>query len=1044
MSGFDFEKLKDSQYFAENRLPAHSDHRYYRDETELARGISSFERTLGGVWQFAYARNIDAIPQGFTAADYDCHDWETIHVPAHIQMEGHGVPHYTNTTYPWDGHESIVPGEIPTRENPVGCYVKYFAVPEDWENVFISFAGVDAALALYLNGHFVGYSEDSCTPSDFDLTPYLVSGENKLAAMVFRYASASWLEDQDFWRFSGIYRDVTLYTKPQHHIEDVAVHAMPMERDGYSNGQLDVHLTFGDAAEKNVEILLCDEDGDCIWEDEASISAKTHTISGDAFAVNLWSAECPVLYHLLIRVRDAAGSLQEVVRIRVGFRAFCLRDGLMQINGKRIVFKGVNRHEFDCDHGRAMDPALFEQDLIALKRANVNAIRTSHYPNSSRLYELADLYGFYVIDETNLETHGSWMRNGACEKDANSLPGDHAEWLPAVLDRAQSMYERDKNHPCILIWSCGNESCGGRNIYEMSEYFRRADPTRLVHYEGIFWDRSYPMSSDMESQMYTKAADIEAFLKEHRDKPFIACEYTHAMGNSCGGMHKYTELAEREPLYQGGFIWDFGDQAIRRRGRDGEEVFLYGGDFGDRPSDYNFSGNGIFFADRRATAKLQEVKYNYQDFTLRPAWNGVEIENKSLFSDADDYELRMTLLLDGRKIWETRQWGHSVAPGETKFIDTALYKMPYLGTGEYVLTASLCLKDEEPWAPVGHEIAFGQAVVVPPAGAATRLFDVLGSCDAAPQCVPLAACGNLRIVVSDINLGVQGAGFSLMFSSAQGNLVSYRYGGRELIEELPQPSFWRAPTDNDYGCHAPADTAQWKLASLYRRCTQIAWSTDDAPLTVIDGYFGKAGTGERRAARVTVRFTYALATKPAAHCTVTYTVDAAGAVDVALDYEPTDGMPAMPDFAMIFTLAADYDRIRYYGYGPKENYADRHRGARLGIYESTAAEEVEPYLRPQETGNHCGVRWIELRDRSGHGLRLTGAAPMEASALPYGPHELENARHAYDLPRSAHTYLRASAGMCGVGGDDSWGAPVLTEYTHPNAARHLRFTMQGI
>ena len=1041
---FDFSKLSDPRYFAENRLPAHSDHRYYRDETELARGISSFERALDGVWQFVYARNIDAIPQDFTAADYDCHDWETIHVPAHIQMEGHGVPHYTNTTYPWDGHESIVPGEIPTRENPVGCYVKYFAVPEGWDNVFISFAGVDAALALYLNGHFVGYSEDSCTPSDFDLTPYLVSGENKLAAMVFRYASASWLEDQDFWRFSGIYRDVTLYTKPQHHIEDVAVRAVPMERDGYTDGQLDVHLTFGDAAEKEVEILLCDEDGDCIWEDEASISAKTHTFSGEAFAVLLWDAECPVLYHLLIRVRDAAGTLQEVVRIRVGFREFCLRDGLMQINGKRIVFKGVNRHEFDCDHGRAMDPALFEQDLIALKRANVNAIRTSHYPNSSRLYELADIYGFYVIDETNLETHGSWMRNGACEKDANSLPGDHAKWLPAVLDRAQSMYERDKNHPCILIWSCGNESCGGRNIYEMSAYFRRADPTRLVHYEGIFWDRSYPMSSDMESQMYTKAADIEAFLKEHRDKPFIACEYTHAMGNSCGGMHKYTELAEREPLYQGGFIWDFGDQAIRRRGRDGEEVFLYGGDFGDRPSDYNFSGNGIFFADRRATAKLQEVQYNYQDFTLRPAWNGVEIENKSLFSDADDYELRMTLLLDGRKVWKTRQWGHSVAPGETKFIDTAIYKMPNLGAGEYVLTASLCLKYKEPWAPVGYEIAFGQAVVVPPAGAATRLFDVLGICDAAPQCVPLAACGDLRIVVSDINLGVQGAGFSLMFSSAQGNLVSYRYGGRELIEELPQPSFWRAPTDNDYGCGAPADTAQWKLASLYRRCTQIAWSADDAPLTVIDGYFGKAGTGERRAARVAVRFTYALATTPATHCTVTYTVDAAGAVDVALDYEPTDGMPTMPDFAMLFTLAADYDRIRYYGYGPKENYADRHRGARLGIYESTAAEEVEPYLRPQETGNHCGVRWIELRDRSGHGLRLTGAEPMEASALPYHPHELENARHAYDLPRSAHTYLRASAGMCGVGGDDSWGAPVLTEYTHPNAARHLHFTMQGI
>jgi len=436
MSGFNFGKLKDPQYFAENRLPAHSDHIFYRDEAELARGVSSFYRTLGGIWHFAYARNTALIPQGFEAADYACHDWETIHVPAHIQMQGHGVPHYTNTTYPWDGHESIAPGEIPTRSNPVGCYVKYFNVPEDWENVFISFGGVDAALALFLNGHFVGYSEDSCTPADFDLTPYLVTGENKLAAMVFRYTSASWLEDQDFWRFSGIYRDVLLYTKPQHHIEDVAVRAVPFERDGYTHGQLDVHLTFGDAAEKHVEILLCDEDGDCIWEDEASIPAKTHTFSGEAACVLLWSAESPWLYHLLIRVRDAADVLQEVVRVRVGFREFCLRDGLMQINGKRIVFKGVNRHEFDSDHGRAMNPALFEQDIIALKRANVNAIRTSHYPNSSRLYELCDIYGFYVIDETNLETHGSWMKNGACAKDAHTVPGDSEEWLPAVFDLA--------------------------------------------------------------------------------------------------------------------------------------------------------------------------------------------------------------------------------------------------------------------------------------------------------------------------------------------------------------------------------------------------------------------------------------------------------------------------------------------------------------------------------------------------------------------------------------------------------------------------------
>ena len=1040
MSGFDFGKLKDPQYFAENRLPAHSDHIFYRDETELARGVSSFYRTLGGVWHFAHARNTAFIPQGFEAVDYDCHDWETIHVPAHIQMEGHGVPHYTNTTYPWDGHESIAPGEIPTRSNPVGCYVKYFTVPEEWENVFISFGGVDAALALFLNGHFVGYSEDSCTPADFDLTPYVTAGENKLAAMVFRYASASWLEDQDFWRFSGIYRDVLLYTKPQHHIEDIEVRAIPVHN--YTDGQLSIRLSFGDAGDKGVLLDLYDADGTEVLQVNEHIEGEAYEFSAVIKGVHLWSAEEPYLYHAVLCVYDADGLLQETLRLRVGFREFCMRDGLMQINGKRIVFKGVNRHEFDCDHGRAMDPALFEQDIIALKRANVNAIRTSHYPNSSRLYELCDIYGFYVIDETNLETHGSWMKNGACAKDEHTVPGDRAAWLPAVLDRAQSMYERDKNHPCILIWSCGNESCGGRDIYEMSEYFRRVDPTRLVHYEGIFWDRSYPATSDMESQMYTKAADIEAFLKEHRDKPFICCEYTHAMGNSCGGMHKYTELSDREPLYQGGFIWDFGDQAIRRCGRYGEDVFLYGGDFGDRPSDYNFSGNGIFFADRHPTAKLQDVKYNYQNFTLRPAWNGVEIENKSLFSDADDYELRLTLLLDGRKIWETWQQGHHVEPGETKFIDAVIYKMPYLGAGEYVLTASLCLKNEEPWAPAGYEIAFGQAVVTPSKEEGKRLFDILGRGVAAPAYAPIEASGSLRVVQGDINLGVQGKGFSLMFSSAQGNLVSYRYGGRELIEELPQPSFWRAPLDNDYGSGRMADTAQWKLASLYRRCTRIEYSVDGEAFETVNGLFGRRD--ERHAKRVTVRFTYALATEPAAACMVVYTVEASGEVGVTMEYETAVGLPEMPDFAMLFTLSADYDRIRFYGYGPKENYIDRCKGARLGVYESTAADEVEPYLRPQETGNHCGVRWIEVTDRSGHGIRLAADVPFEASALPYSPHELENARHAYDLPRPQHTYLRASAGMCGVGGDDSWGAPVLAEYTYLNGKRRLSFTMKGI
>ena len=1021
MAAVNFEKLKDPLYFAENRLPAHSDHIFYRDEMELARGISSFYRTLGGVWHFAYARNARHIPQGFETADYDCYDWETIHVPAHIQMEGNGVPHYTSTACPWDGRENIVPGEIPVRDNPVGCYVKYFTVPEGWDEVYISFGSVGAALALFLNGHFVGYSEDSCTPADFDLTPYLAAGENKLAAMVFHYTSGSWLENHDMRRFSGICRDVLLYTKPRQHIEDIAVRAVPVERDGCTYGQMDVRLAFNDASEKHVEILLCDSDGDCIWGDEAVIRAKTHAFSGEAVCVLLWSAERPWLYNLMFYVRDAADALQEVVRVCVGFREFCIRDGVMQINGERIVFKGVNWHEFDCDHRRAMEPALVEQEFIALKRANVNAIRTAHYPNSNRFYELADLYGFYVIDETNCKTHGSWMKNSTCVQETHNLPGDREAWLPAVLDRAKSMYERDKNHPCILIWSCGNGAC--RSIYEMSEYFHRVDPTRLVHFDGTFGAGNDSARSDVVSRMYAKAEEIEAFLKEHRDKPFICCEYTHAMG----AMHKYTELSEREPLYQGTFIGDFGDQAIRRHGRYGESALFCGSCFGDR-----------------LTAKLQEVKYHYQDFVLRPVWNGVEIENKSRFFYAENYKLHLMLHLDGRKIWETWQEGHHVAPGETKRIGSVIYQMPYMGEGEYVLTASLQLKHAELWAPVEYDIAFGQAVVVPPADAQTRLFDILGRCDAAPVYTPLAAYGDLRVVQGDINFGVQGEGFSLLFSSAQGNLVSYCYGGRELIEELPQPSFWRAPIDNDCDSGRIADTAQWKLASLYRRCTRIEYSVDGEDFEMVNGFFGRRD--ERRAKRVTVRFTYALATEPASACRVTYTVEASGEIGVTMDYEAVaerPEMPEMPDFAMIFTLNADYDRIRFYGYGPKANYIDCAGGARLGIYESTAADEVEPYLRPQEMGNHCGVRWIEVTDRSGHGLRLAGDVPFEASALPHSPHELERACHAYDLPHSKHMYLRASAGGCGVSGGDRGDAPVRTGIGS-NEKRHFRFMMKGI
>ena len=1044
---FDWGKLSDPTFFEENRLPAHSGHRFYGSLSELAKGESSYELSLDGLWQFRFAKNLAARPVGFEAADYDCRDWETIRVPAHLQMEGYGVPQYTNMTYPWDGHEDVKPGKMPQKDNPVGSYVRYFTVPEDWNGrrVLVSFGGAESALIVYVNGQYIGYSEDTFTPSEFDITDSLVAGENKLAVSVVRFSSASWVEDQDFWRFSGLFREVKLVSLPKLHLSDFFVHAVP-EHD-YKDGKLTVDLTWASSETKQVTLALYDAAGKIVAKTEDAPAGETSALSLSVPGAKLWNAEHPYLYRALFTVRDAAGKLVEVIPQNIGFREFRMDGGIMKINGERIVFKGVNRHEFDCDRGRAIDPREIEKDIITMKRNNINALRTSHYPNQSRIYDLADIYGLYVIDETNMETHGSWQKNGVHVPSENVVPDNHPEWQAMLLDRANSMFQRDKNHAAILIWSCGNESCGGKDIFEMSEFFRKHDASRLVHYESIFWDRSFGGTSDMESQMYTPVAGIEKFLAEHPEKPFICCEYTHAMGNSCGGMHKYTELTDREPRYQGGFIWDFVDQAIYRRDRYGKDAYAYGGDFGDRPNDGNFSGDGIVFANREGTTKLQDVKFNYQNFALTVKQGSVEIWNKSLFSDAAEYELRLELLRDGEKVWQSSQAAPSVKASERKEI---ALDVPSFGAGEYVLTASLHLKEATLWAEQGYEIAFGQGVYDVKESAAEDenlwLQSMANRYEAAAPIAEKTEPQPLHIVKSDINLGVSGEGFEILFSSAAGNLTSYKYNGVELIESAPVPSFWRAPIDNDHGNGRDFLLAQWKLASLYRHCAKTEVKEPGKDWTEYK-WFGANGTAEydaKKGETLSVRFTYDLATSPAAQCVVTYTVQPGGIVDVAMDYDKVEGLPEFPDYAMVFQLSADYNHVNFYGNGPLDNYCDRSEGARLGVFETTTADEFEPYLAPQECGNHTGIRWMTVTDRRGRGLKIFGATPFEGSALPYNAHELENARHPYDLPAVHHTYLRASLGEAGVGGDDSWGAPVLDEYTVKNEKKHFAFSFRGI
>ncbi len=1032
-----WEKIKNPLFYEENRVAAHSDHRYYTSEAELVQDVQSLKRSLDGVWKFRYAKNGEDAPREFYRDETDCRDWEDIRVPAHIQLEGYDRPQYVNVQYPWDGHEVIEPGEVPSRFNPTASYVKYFTVPPQFEGkrVFVSFQGVESGFALWCNGSYIGYSEDSFTPSEFELTDALRQGENKLAVQVYKWTSGSWCEDQDFFRFSGIFRSVYLYAIPDTHVSDIKIRT-DLNAD-YTKADLVVSLTVmtnqvspsaSEMPSSQARAFLTLTDGVAeIAETEVSlVDGENEPVHMAVDTPMLWSAEEPFLYELMITVYDADKTVVEIIPQRVGFRRFALDDGIMTINGKRIVFKGVDRHEFGGRFGRVPNEKEMLQDIVTMKRHNINAIRTSHYPNDSRLYELCDEYGLYLIDECNLETHGTWAAGG--EQVAETvIPGDRKEWEPMLLDRVNSMYQRDKNHPSILIWSCGNESFGGSVIHAMSQKFHELDDTRLVHYEGVFQDRRYNDTSDMESQMYPSVAAIRKFLSEHREKPMLLCEYTHAMGNSCGAMHKYTDLTDEEPLFQGGFIWDYVDQSIYHKDRYGNEVLGYGGDFDDRPCDYNFSGNGIVYGgNRNPSPKMQEVKFNYQNIQIRVEGDSFEVINKNLFTNTSKYQCIVTLALEGREI------ARATVVTEVEPLSSKVYKLPVFGYmtpwsdderwkavrgGEYVVTVSFVLLYDTIWAECGHEVAFGQGVYE---------IEAAGGADDAVNAGIPAIAESAMFVVADgtFNIGVRGMHFEALFDKGGRGLVSYVYAGRELIRAIPKPNFWRAPTDNDCGNQMPFRYAQWKTASLYQQIKPAIVTKNDTD--------------------VTIRYCYTLPTTPESECYVTYKVTGDGTVNTTLEYTAPDGITDMPEFGMLFKFDADLENLTWYGYGPEDTYCDREKGGKLGIYHKKVEENLAEYLVPQECGNHTGVRSASITDKKGRGITFTGK-DLSVNVLPYTPHELENAMHVHELPPVYYTVARIALKQMGVAGDDSWGARTHDEYlldaTHKLV---LSFNFKGI
>ncbi len=1009
-----------------NRMDAHASLMPFDTEHEALEGNhskSSNYLLLNGQWKFAFATNAESRIANFYEADYDHSQWDSITVPAHWQLQGYDYPQYTNIRYPWDGNEDIKPPFAPTAYNPVGSYVHTFTVPTPWDGkpVFISFQGVESAFYVWLNGELVGFSQDTFTPSEFDLTPYLVDGENKLAVEVYRWSDASWLEDQDFWRMSGIFRDVYLYTTPEVHLYDFFVHTELDEQ--YRDAELIIDAKLLNyfvrpMGQITLEATLFDANRAAVFPNPLTI--QTQVEGEELTSVQLrgavqnplkWSAEQPNLYTLILSLKSEDGTLLEAISCKVGFRKFEIKDGLMQINGRRIMFKGVNRHEFSCDTGRAINESDMRKDVALMKQYNINAVRTSHYQNNSLWYELCDEYGLYVIDETNLETHGSWSYG---QKElGETVPGSRPEWMGAVLDRCNSMMQRDKNHASVVIWSLGNEAFGGDNFIKMHDFLREADPSRVVHYEGSFHFRESEAASDIESHMYTSPQGVEQYARSNPKKPYILCEYSHAMGNSCGGLHVYWEVFEKYPVLQGGFIWDWIDQAIRVTDESGVVKMMYGGDFGESPHDGNFCGNGLIFADRTVSPKLQEVKKVYQNakFEAIDLKNGsIKVTNRHLFSALNRFTLAWQVAINGVTVEEGTI--EAAAQPECTESLTIPYRLPKLSSTaeEAVLTVQLLLKEQTLWAEAGHEIAFEQFVLPAPVDA------VIGLVPAKPA-IHAEQLAN-RLLVS-------GECFTAQFDLTNGSLTSYMWNGTERLLQGVTPNFWRAYTDNDRGNQQHMRCATWREAGTERVLQAMTW--------------------ELEASSVTISVQYSLPTTSESLLSLVYTVSGDGEIDVYEKLQPGADLPEIPEFGLLFQMPARFDQVSWYGKGPDETYWDRQTGGKLGLYTGSVKDQFVPYIRPQECGNKMEVRHAEITNTQGEGLVLKGAPHFELNVLPYTPFELEEHDHIHLLPESNKTVVRVNHKQTGVGGHDSWGQRPENEYIlFANQAYTHRFSLIGI
>ncbi|WP_035701256.1 glycoside hydrolase family 2 TIM barrel-domain containing protein, partial [Glycomyces tenuis] len=940
--------------FAVGAEPAHATFMPYADLQQALnadRTDSPHRLGLDGDWRFQHVDRPSDRDTDFWRTDLDDDSWATVQVPSNWQLDGYDFPIYTNFTYPWWGangeHENAQPPFAPTRFNPVGQYRRTFELPSAWQGrrVLLHFEGVKSGFYLWVNGTKVGYREGSYTPSEFDVTDHVHAGTNLIAVEVYRFPDGDWMEDQDMIRLSGIFRPVFLYTLPTVHLRDFKLDT-PL-RDGFTNADLAVTAAVrngegGHSGTYTVETQLYDHDRQPVWSeplrtqvDIGSVQPGRDATAQGAKAVQgprLWSAEHPHLYTAVLQLRDPSGTAVQIVSARIGFREFAIVDGLMRINGRPVSLRGTNRHENDPDHGQALTREDMVRDIALMKRLNINAVRTAHYPNHPDWYDLADEYGLYVIDEANLETHGV----------RDDYPASDPAWTAPVIDRAAQMLHRDKNHPSVVIWSLGNEAGGGDNFVAMRDWIRSADPTRVIQYEGD----NRPQVSDVRSQMYNTPSGIRDRALDTGDRrPYILIEYSHGMGNSNGNFKEYWDVIREYPVLQGGFIWDFADQSLRWPVPlgGGASYLAYGGDWGDDPNDGNFCANGIVSTEREPTGKAAEVKRIYQAINVSAgadiAGGAVRIANEHLFTNVSEFDGEWSLLADGEAVQSGTLTPEQldVPPLSDKTIQVPFQRPADPAPGEeHFLRLSFKLTSATRWADAGFEVAAQQLPV---------------DFDSPPvEPIPLPEVPTLAASETADGVTVTGADFTVTISKSTGVITAYEAMGMRLVDSGPIPNFWRAPTDNDRGNGHPNRNGTWRRAGADRTVTE----------------FGVERPSDR-SVRIAVEGT--LPTSVQSTYTTVYTVYGNGEIKVDNTLHPGSGsLPYIPEVGTILFLPSALEQLRYYGRGPEENHWDRNNGTDVGVHSSTVTDQWTGYIRPQENGNKTDVRWAALVDGGGRGL----------------------------------------------------------------------------